>query len=127
MRYVILATSLAAAAFAGCGGDDAASGRGDTGAGAAAATSAAQPTETIKIADFVYDPTPAEVKAGQKISAPNADAAPHTITDADSPRAFDSGTIKGKTTGSFTIDKPGTYRYFCEFHPFMKGEITVTR
>ncbi len=59
---------------------------------------------------------------------PNADAAPHTITDAASgKKAFDSGTIKGKSTGSVTFDKPGTYSYICEFHPFMKGELTVRK
>jgi plastocyanin len=88
---------------------------------------ATAPTDTIKIADFVYDPDPATVKAGQAISIPNADAAPHTITDAESGRAFDSGTIKGRATGSLTVDRPGTYSYICEFHPFMKGRITVTR
>lgn len=129
MRNTILATALAAAAFAGCGGDDGAGSRTGAGADASATATAGagEPTDVIKIVDFVYDPTPATVKAGQKISVSNADAAPHTLTDASSPRAFDSGTIKGKATGSVTIDKPGTYRYVCEFHPFMKGELTVTQ
>jgi plastocyanin len=113
MRHVIIAALLGAALLAGCGDDD---------GGAAAKT-----TTTIKIADFVYDPTPATVKAGQKISVSNTDDAPHTITAGGSGKAFDSGTIKGKATGSLTIAKPGTYAYICEFHPFMKGEITVTK
>jgi len=128
MRHAILAALLSAALLAGCGGDD------DVDTGAAppststtktTAGGAGEPTDTIKIVDFVYDPTPAAVRAGQRISVPNADAAPHTITDAGSGKAFDSGTIKGRATGSLTIDKPGSYRYICEFHPFMKGEITV--
>jgi plastocyanin len=115
MRHAILAAVLGAALLAGCGGGD------DDGA---AATSS---SATIKIVDFVYDPDPATVRAGQAISIPNADAAPHTITDAESGKAFDSGTIKGRATGSLTIDEPGSYRYICEFHPFMKGQITVTQ
>lgn len=123
MRHAILAALLGAALLAGCGGGD---------DGTAATTSstptanAGATTSTIKIVDFVYDPDSATVKAGEAISIPNADAAPHTITDDGSGKAFDSGTIKGKSTGSLTIDKPGSYRYICEFHPFMKGEITVT-
>ena len=133
MRHPILAALLSAALLAGCGGDDDA----DTGAAPPSTSTArttvdadagaGKPTDTIKIVDFVYDPDPSTVAAGEKISVPNADAAPHTITDAGSGKAFDSGTIKGKATGSLTIDKPGSYRYICEFHPFMKGEITVTQ
>ena len=127
MRHAILAALLGAALLAGCGGDDdsAALKKTTTGANAAPAGDEKQ-TDTIKIVDFVYDPTPATVKAGQKISIPNADAAPHTITAA-SGKSFDSGTIKGKATGSLTIGKAGTYAYICEFHPFMKGEITVEK
>lgn len=125
MRHAILAALLSATTLlAGCGGDDSAEMTTPTGP---ASTATAQRTDTIKIVDFVYDPSPASVTAGQRISVPNADAAPHTLTDAASPRTFDSGTIEGNATGSFTIEKPGTYRYICEFHRFMKGEITVTK
>jgi len=115
---------LGAALLAGCGGDD------DDTAATTSSTPATSPgatTSTIKIVEFVYDPDPATVKAGQPISIPNADAAPHPITDGGSGKAFDSGTIKGKATGSLTIDEPGSYRHICEFHPFMKGALTVTR
>ena len=126
MRYAIITALLGAALLAGCGGDD------DDGASTGttpttAASAAAERTDTIKIVEFEYEPDTATVKAGQAISIPNADAAPHTLTDEGSGKAFDSGTIEGKATGSLTIDQPGSYRYFCEFHPFMKGEITVTR
>ncbi|MDP1846896.1 MAG: cupredoxin domain-containing protein [Solirubrobacteraceae bacterium] len=119
MRNPLLPALLAGALLAGCGADDPAA--------PATPAVAADATDTIKIVDFVYDPDPATVRAGQAISIPNADAAPHTITDAESGNAFDSGTIKGRATGSLTIDEPGSYRYICEFHPFMKGQITVTK
>ena len=102
---------LAAALLAGCG---------DDGAPATPATTA------IAIKDFVYSPTPATVKASTKVAVANADTAPHTLTDRAAERAFDSGTIKGGATGSVTFRKPGTYTYYCEFHPYMKGTITVT-
>ena len=128
MRHAILAALLGAAILAGCGGDDD-DGREADGTAPAKRRPArpTKPTDTIKIADFVYDPTPATVRAGAKIAIANADAAPHTITDAGSGKAFDSGTIKGKATGSVTFAKAGTYSYMCEFHPFMKGEVTVTQ
>ena len=113
MRHAILAALVGATLLAGCGGDD------DDGAAtpktmtttAAPSSGATGPVDTLKIADFVYDPAAATVRAGQRISVPNADAAPHTITDGGSAKAFDSGTIKGRSTGSLTIDKPGTYSY----------------
>ncbi len=126
MRHAILAALLGGALLTACGGDDKTNAA--TSGSTASAPASAEQTDTIRIVDFVYDPTPATVRAGQRISIPNADAAPHTITD-DAPGegAFDSGTIKGKATGSLTIDTPGSYSYICEFHPFMKGKITVTK
>ena len=112
--------------LAGCGDDDKTASKPATSPPAASET-AAKATDTIKIVDFVYDPTPAAVKAGAKIAISNADAAPHTITDEGSGKAFDSGTIKGRANGSFTVEEPGTYKYICEFHPFMKGELMVTK
>lgn len=120
MAIMAAAGSLLLAGLAGCGGDGG-------GSPSAAKPAAAKTTGTIKIVDFVYDPTPATVRAGAKIVIDNTDAAPHTITASGSGKAFDSGTIKGQAKGSFTVDKPGTYAYICEFHPFMKGELTVTR
>lgn len=113
MRYMTLAALCGAALLAGCGDSD------DEGGPVAAATA------TIAIEDFKYAPDPATVNAGQKISLPNADDAPHTLTDRAGRRAFDSGTIKGKATGSVTFDKAGTFSYFCEFHPYMQGTVTV--
>ena len=72
-------------------------------------------------------PDAGDDQGGREDRGPNADAAPHTITDEGSGKAFDSGTIKGKASGSFTVDTPGTYKYICEFHPFMKGELMVTK
>ncbi|CAA9496166.1 MAG: hypothetical protein AVDCRST_MAG67-1567 [uncultured Solirubrobacteraceae bacterium] len=121
MNHLLLAALVGAAVIAGCGGDDGSDKTSSRGTAAAA-----KATDTIRIADFLYDPAVATVKAGQKISVRNEDAAPHTLTHEASERAFDSGNIKGKASGSVTIDKPGTYKVFCELHAFMKAEITVT-
>ena len=100
--------------LAGCGGDD------DEPAPPAAAS-----TDTIRIAQFLYDPDPATVKAGRKIAVANADSAPHTLTEQGGSPSFDSDTIKGKATGSVTFKTPGAFTYYCEFHPTMKGTVTV--
>jgi plastocyanin len=112
MRRVVLPALLAAALVAGCGKADRAAER--------AATTAA-----ITISDFRYAPDPATVKAGRRISVRNRDDAPHTLTGRAA--AFDSGTIEGGRTGAVTFERPGTFAYVCEFHPFMRGTVTVTR
>jgi plastocyanin len=120
MRHALIAALLGAALLAGCGDS--------TKSNSAPTPAAAAPTTTsIAIKDFKYSPTPATVKVGAKVSVANADRAPHTLTDRATGRAFDSGTIKTGATGSVTFSKPGTYSYFCEFHPYMRGSVTVTR
>ncbi len=126
MRHAILAALLGATLIAGCGGDDTTARQG-TAATTATTARSASPTDTIRIRDFLFEPSPATIAAGQKITVPNDDAAPHTLTDrpaAGEPQ-FDTGTLRGKQRGSFAVPKPGTYKIFCEIHPFMKGEIKV--
>lgn len=122
MRYAILAALLSTALLAGCGGDDKSS------PGASAGESAGSaPIDTIRIKDFDFIPPEATVKVGQKITIPNADTAPHTLTEETAKPSFDSDTIKGKQTGSVTFQKTGTFKYYCEFHPTMKATVTVTQ
>jgi plastocyanin len=129
MRAFILAAGACAALLAaGCGSGDegggatTATGTSDTGPTAAAAMST-----KIRIKDFEFDPTPATVKAGQRISVANDDDAPHTLTEepAGGKALFDTGTLKGRAAGSFAVKAPGSYKIYCAIHPFMKGEIKV--
>ena len=90
---------------------------------AAAPTGSAETTDSVEIAGFEYDPSSIEVSAGSEIAVTNSDSAPHTLTAVD--ESFDSGTIDGDAEGSVTVDEPGTYEYFCEIHPYMKGTIEV--
>ena len=112
MRHTILAALVAAALLAGCGGDD--------------DKSTAGATDTIRIKDFLDDPEPVTVRAGQRITVVNEDSAPHTVTEEGGSPSFDSDTVKGGASGSITFDKAGTFKYFCLFHPTMKGSVTVT-
>jgi plastocyanin len=89
-----------------------------------AATPAAKSKSTITIKDFKFKPTPFKVKAGAKVTVKNADDTTHTLT-ADK-GAFDAGEIESGDSGSVVVKKPGTYKYHCEIHNFMKGSITAT-
>ena len=91
-----------------------------TGSAATAATAA--PSVTIK--DFAFKPTPLKAKAGVKIKIANRDDTTHTFT-ADK-GAFDTGDISPGKTASVTVKKPGTYKYHCEIHDFMKGTVKAS-
>ena len=68
------------------------------------------------------------VAVGAKITFTNQDDAPHTATSGASPNAdgvFDSGTLKKGQSKSVKLAKAGTFSYYCAFHPFMKGTVTV--
>jgi YVTN family beta-propeller protein len=90
-------------------------------ASAAAAASAA--ATKVSIAGFAFGPQAATVKAGDAITWSNDDGSPHTVTFRDgSPGA------KSLSPGemfSRMFDKAGTYEYFCSFHPYMTGSVTV--
>ncbi|HEV7804509.1 MAG TPA: cupredoxin domain-containing protein [Solirubrobacteraceae bacterium] len=119
MRHVLPAALCAAILLAGCGDDDKTAGPTTTASPAAA-------TSTIRIVDFIYLPDPVTVKVGQRIAVVNADRASHTITEVGSKPSFDSGTVVGRKRGSVTFSRTGTFKYFCQFHPTMKGTVTVT-
>lgn len=57
------------------------------------------------------------------------DPIPHTVTSTSVPngaKAFDSKTINDGDTYTQTLTVPGTYEYYCTFHPgWMKGTIIV--
>lgn len=90
-----------------------------------------QPAQTaMKAADmqaaikgFAF-PATITVHAGQSIVWTNDDAVPHTVTETNG--QWDSGDIAPGATFRLTLDKPGTYTYYCMHHPFMKGTIIVT-
>lgn len=97
----------------------------------AATPAGAAPTaavDRVVIENFLFVPAEITVPVGTEITWRNEDSAPHTATSGTSPSPdaiFDSGTIEGGQSGSVTVREPGTYAYFCEFHPFMKGTVTV--
>lgn len=86
------------------------------------ATEAAGDT-TVEIVEFLYEPEDLTVAAGSTVTWVNQDDAPHTATADD--RSFDTESLSKGNEGEVTFDEPGTYAYFCEFHPFMKATVEV--
>lgn len=80
-------------------------------------------SEKVDIVEFTYQPDPVVVQTGGKVVWQNQDAAPHTATADDG--SFDTGTIEKGKIGSETFKEAGTFTYFCEIHPTMKGTVEV--
>jgi len=65
-----------------------------------------------------------KVKVGEEVVWRNADAMPHTVTSSDG-GPLNSGQLGKGGEYSFTFKEPGTYSYYCSYHPSMKGTIIV--
>jgi plastocyanin len=79
-----------------------------------------------------FDPKSINAKTGEEIAWINSDEMMHTVTEgnpSDGPVAngFDSGVLHMGQEFKVSFDKPGQYEYYCAFHPFMKGDISVTK
>ena len=83
----------------------------------------ASKSEKVDIVEFTYQPDPVVVQAGGKVIWQNQDTAPHTATADDG--SFDTGTIEKGKIGSETFKEAGTFAYFCEIHPDMRGTVEV--
>lgn len=109
MNHRLLAASIAAALSIG----------GLAPAGAADAPKAA----IVHIKNFMFVPATLSVPAGTKVTFVNDDDEPHTITATN--KSFDSEGLDTHATWAHTFAKAGSYTYFCELHPYMKGTLIV--
>jgi plastocyanin len=82
-----------------------------------------------------YGPKNMIVRVGQTVTFKNGDFVMHTATGTDatagdSPSApngvFDTGILGHGQEKQVTFDKAGTFNYFCQIHPQMRGTVTVT-
>ena len=80
--------------------------------------------KVVAIANFAFAPVNLSVPTGDTVTWTNMDDVSHTVT-ADN-HAFDSGALGHGASFQLTAGPPGTYTYFCQIHPFMKGTLTVT-
>jgi plastocyanin len=94
-------------------------------AGAPTAATAVADDAQVTIDNFTFSPAEITVAPGTRVVWTNRDDIPHTVTDADNPRAVRSEPLDTGESFSFTFDKPGTFRYFCSLHPHMQGMVVV--
>jgi plastocyanin len=104
--------------------DAAGAAAGGEGAGNVAAPSGdAVRSAKVEIVDFAYDPDPVTIEAGGKVIWQNMDSEEHTATLEDG--SFSTGALAEGKLKSESFKQPGTYAYFCEIHPEMKGTVEV--
>jgi plastocyanin len=82
------------------------------------------PADVI-VAGFAYGPASLRVPAGTAVTWTNEDGAAHTV-DAPAGSGPRSGSIASGEAYRFEFAEPGSYEYFCAFHPSMKGVVEVT-
>lgn len=78
----------------------------------------------VAIKDFAFSPDSVTIKVGESVTWTNEDSAPHTATGNDRD-VLQSGKLDQGQTFTQKFDTAGTYDYFCEFHPNMKGVVIV--
>ena len=66
------------------------------------------------------------VPAGSTVVWTNKDEPSHNVAIDQGPELWVSPEQKLGQSAYFTFSRPGKYHYFCEFHPFMQGEVLVT-
>ncbi len=86
--------------------------------------SGASAKERVVMRRIMYQPKTITVPVNTTIRWTNAESADHTVTSSDGTKLQSKILGKGGTYEA-TFTKPGTYRYFCEVHPFMKGVVIV--
>jgi plastocyanin len=124
MRAAIACAGVVGAiALTGCGGDDSGSTASSESSTTASATTTAESTDKVDISDFKFVPESVTVEAGAELTWTNSDDAPHTATADDS--SFDTGDLDQGDSKAITFDEPGTFSYYCRFHPFMKATVEV--
>jgi plastocyanin len=79
----------------------------------------------VTIEGFAYKSPHLTVSTGDSVRFVNKDSEAHTVTSKSG--VFDSGGLDTGDAWTYRFTKPGTYYYFCELHPYMKGSIVVVK
>ena len=88
------------------------------------------PDVAVTIRTFQFAPDTVRAKAGTRVVWSNADDIAHTITTGtpENPDGRLRGVVDRRgATYSATLERAGTYSYFCDRHRFMTGTVIVTR
>jgi plastocyanin len=74
---------------------------------------------------FGFHPADIRVAPGARITFTNDDQTAHTATATG--MSFDTGTIQPGQSRTITVTRAGVFPYYCQFHAFMRGQITVVK
>lgn len=77
----------------------------------------------LNISDDSFDNASVTIKAGSPVRWFNNGASKHTATATD--LSWGTGTISAGGNFARYFDEPGTYSFFCSYHPEMKAQIIV--
>jgi plastocyanin len=77
---------------------------------------------TVVLSNMSFGRVPADLKVGDTVVWVNHDTVPHTVTARD--RSFDLHVGPGQSA-SQSLDKPGTFPFFCIYHSMMRGTLKV--
>lgn len=89
----------------------------------AGTTASASLAPAVHIKNDAFTPKSLTITPGQTVTFTNDDDDAHTVTATDG--SFDSKGLDTSGVWRHVFPKPGTYTYFCELHPFMRGTIVV--
>ena len=91
---------------------------------------------SVEIETFTFVPPDITVAVGTTITWTNRDDFAHTVTSGRARMERDDftegvlgdiGEMNARGTSfSWIVDEPGTFLYFCRYHPNMQGSVTVT-
>lgn len=86
----------------------------------------------VIIKDLRFNPQTITVTKGTTVTWTNEDQTAHTVTSdsndtTGAPKAqkFSSDPLNPGDTFKHTFDTPGTYKYHCDIHPYLTGEVIV--
>lgn len=77
----------------------------------------------VTIEHFAFTPANAAVAVGDTIVFVNKDIVPHTATATDN--SWTTGEITHGASARVTLPQKAAADFFCEFHPMMKGYLTI--
>ena len=80
-------------------------------------------SDLVEVADFAFSPSPIQIESGTEVTWRNEDPTAHTVT-ADG-GSFDSGTLDPGSEFASTFEGTGTFDYFCQIDPTMRGTVRV--
>ena len=76
------------------------------------------------IDEYTFVPARARIDAGMHFKWTNLGVERHTIVSSDG--SWTTGAVLPGQSVSMSISKPGTYEYFCQDHPWSKGQLVVS-